>query len=60
MDRFHQMIIMGISASVGLTVFLFGIEWDFLTGLSEDVSVVREDVAYMKGLMENYWLNGTG
>jgi len=60
MDGFHKLIIMGISASVSLTVFLFGLEWDIITGLQEDVTVVREDVAYIKGSIDRYWLNSTG
>ncbi len=60
MDGFHKLLVMGISASVGLTMFLFGLDYDLTIGIQEDVSVVREDVAYMKGLMNRYWLNGTG
>jgi len=43
---------MGITASVGLTIFLFNIEWSVITGLQTDVSIVREDVAYIKGVLE--------
>lgn len=51
MDSFHKMIILGISASVGLTVFVFNI----VLGLSDDVTAVREDVAYIKGTLDAYW-----
>ena len=54
MDGFHKLIIMGISASVGLTVFLFNIEWSVITNLQTDVSIVREDVAYIKGVIESW------
>jgi len=54
MDGFHKLIIMGISASVGLTMFLFGLEWDIITSLQKDVTVVREDVAYIKGIIESW------
>lgn len=45
---------MGISASVGLTVFLFGIGWDFMQNVAGDVTVVREDVAYIKGVISTW------
>jgi len=55
MDAFHKLLIMGISASVGLTLFLFNLEWDIILGLQTDVTVVREDVAYIKGQIDKYW-----
>ena len=42
---------MGISASVGLTLFLFGLNWEVIQTIQEDVTVVREDVAFIKGLL---------
>ena len=51
------MIIMGISASVGLTMFLFNLEWDVITNLQSDIGVVKEDVAYIKGVLEA-WTEG--
>ena len=50
------MLIMGISASVGLTIFLFTLQWEIVTALQSDVTVVREDVAYIKGSLDRYWL----
>ena len=44
----HKYLLLGISASIGLTMFLFS----FVLGLAEDVSVVREDVAYIKGVLD--------
>jgi len=48
---------MGITASVGLTMFLFNIGWEFMQGVAGDVSIVREDVAYIKGVIES-WAEG--
>jgi len=48
---------MGISASVGLTMFLFGLEWEIIIGLQEDVTIVREDVAYIKGTIEAWTIS---
>jgi len=53
-DGFHKLIIMGISASVGLTMFLFGLGWDFMQGVADDVTVVREDVAFIKGILARW------
>ncbi len=53
------MLIMGISASIGLTLFLFNIQWDAVTGLQDDVTIVRESVARIEGGLTRYW-NGTG
>ena len=58
MDNFHKLLTMGITASIGLTVLLFNLEWDIIIGLQEDVVVIREDVAYIKGTINN-WYNGT-
>lgn len=44
----HKYLLLGISSSIGLTMFLFSI----VMGLAEDVSVVREDVAYIKGVLD--------
>jgi len=53
MDGFHKLIIMGITASVGLTMFLFQvIEWPAIVALQEDVTIIREDVGYIKGIIE--------
>ena len=55
MDGFHKLLIMGISASVGLTMFLFQvIEWPAIIGLQEDTTIIREDVAYIKGIIESW------
>ena len=40
-------LLLGISASIGLTIFLFNI----VLGLAEDVSAVRVDVGYIKGVL---------
>ena len=45
---------MGITASVGLTMFLFGLGWDFMQGVATDVTVVREDVAFIKGTLARW------
>ena len=60
MDGFHKLIIMGISASIGLTLFLFNIQWEAVTGLQNDVTIVRESVARIEGGLNRYWINGTG
>ena len=52
MDGFHKLIIMGISASVGLSIFLFNLGWDVILGLQDDVTVIGQDVAYIKGRIE--------
>jgi len=44
---------MGISASVGLTMFVF----TFVLGLAADVTIVREDVAYIKGILDSWVVN---
>ncbi len=51
---------MGISASVGLTLFLFGLNWDVIQTIQGDVTVVREDIAYIRGSLDAYWFNNTG
>jgi len=61
-DGFHKLLIMGISASVGLTLFLFQvIEWPAIIGLQEDVTIIREDVAYIKGSITSIeaWYNSS-
>jgi len=45
---------MGITASIGLTMFLFNIGWEFSQGIANDVGIVREDVAYIKGVIETW------
>lgn len=51
MDGFHKLLIMGISASIGLTLFLFNLDWGVIQTIQADVGVVREDVAFIKGLL---------
>ncbi len=51
MDNFHKMIVMGITAVAGLTVLLFNFEMTMIIGLQEDVGVIREDVGYIKGVL---------
>ena len=47
---------MGIGASIGLTLFLFQvIEWPAIVELQSDVTIIREDVAYIKGQIDKYW-----
>ena len=48
---------MGISASVGLTVLLFNIGFGVVMDVTEDVTVIREDVAYIKGKIEAWDAN---
>jgi len=60
MDGFHKLLIMGISASVGLTLFLFQvIEWPAIVALQEDSTIIRESVARIEGKLDTYW-NNTG
>ena len=60
MDRFHQLLIMGIGASVGLTILLFQLQWEVVIALQDDVTIVRESVARIEGGLNRYWINGTG
>ena len=50
------MIVLGIGAVAALTVLLFNFEWTVVLGLQEDVTVIREDVAYIKGSLDRYWV----
>ncbi len=51
----HKLFIYGLIAAVSLTVFLFQLSWTEIMGIGEDVSVVKEDVAYIRGQMDRYW-----
>ncbi len=46
----HKFLLLGISASIGLTMFVFNV----VMGLSDDVSIVREDVGYIKGVISSW------
>jgi hypothetical protein len=51
----HRLFIYGLIGAVSLTVLLFQLSWSEITSIGSDVGVVKEDVAYMKGLMDRYW-----
>ena len=54
----HKYLLLGISAAIGLTIFLFNFEWAVITGIEEDVATIQQDVGYIKGVIaswdENY------
>lgn len=51
----HRLFVYGLAAVASLTVLLFQLSWTEITSIGNNVDVVREDVAYMKGLMDRYW-----
>ena len=51
----HKFFVYGIMGAISLTIFLFGLAWTEIGIIGEDVSVVREDVAYIKGQLDTYW-----
>lgn len=53
-EKEHTWLIRGISASIGLTLFLAGWLWFGLTEVSNDVDTILSDIGYIKGVISQW------
>jgi len=49
----HKLLVMGIVASVGFTVYISGILFGAVTGIQTDVKSLIEEVGYIKGMINS-------
>ena len=50
----YKFVVLGLSAAIGLSIFLFNLSWMEITAIADDVGVVKEDVAYIKGIVSTW------
>jgi len=48
----HKLLLMGIVASVGFTVYIAGILFGTVNGIQTDVKSLIEEVGYIKGILD--------